>query len=207
MAKTSEVDLRRGIVGSAPAAQRIIDVSQLLPYVLLRDVDRVQQAFHDWWERMDRDGAAALAAPDTLETAVDVAMVRDCIQLTALVRDLGLSQYGWLPFNLRWEFQRVMEHRVSERERLTLTVELPEPLPGPWATPGKSPRRKTGKYGGFRLEDLPKYVGWFVACEVNGIKKKRFARDNGVARSHVYSAIDRVRTLLDCINHPDVAES
>jgi len=42
-----------------------------------------------------------------------------------------------------------------------------------------------------------------VACKVNNTPKKRLAREHHVARSHVQSAIRRVRTLLNCINHPD----
>ena len=41
-------DLEQGIVGSAPAAERLGDVMQLLPRILLRKDGRVRTAFAVW---------------------------------------------------------------------------------------------------------------------------------------------------------------
>jgi hypothetical protein len=205
---TSQADLDRGIVSSAPAAARVGEVSRLLPMVLLHDVDRVQQEFAVWRTRYDVARRVHLmetltqhwADWATAEVVVTAdpgieALIQDATHLFGVVKDLGLAKYRWLPRHLAMEFGRVALGVAAPLE-----VTFPDGLA--WATPGKRPKQRPGVFGGFRLEDLERNVTWFVACKVNGKRIKRFAIAQGVSRSTVQDAIKRVEILLDCINRP-----
>jgi hypothetical protein len=50
-----------------------------------------------WWNRMDREGAAFLTPVANREALLVRALLEDCFELTALVRELGLGQCRWLP--------------------------------------------------------------------------------------------------------------
>jgi hypothetical protein len=199
---TSQDDLARGIVGSAPAAARVAEVMRLLPQVLLREDPRVQTAFAVWWARMEQaeEQAEALvrAGADPSPLAVQ-ALQEDAAALFALVRSLGLDRYRWLPRMLRWEFQRVAEERAAG---VPMTLEITTPGNLSWATPGKRPKQRPGKWGGFRLEHIERNILWFYLCEVKHppVTKKQLAIAQGCARCDVQHAIRRARILLACIN-------
>jgi hypothetical protein len=129
MADTSLADLKRGIVGSEPAAERARDAAQLLSIVLLRDDARVQQAFSEWRARhgdhlhervaimgeLATHWQAAQGIPQTVGAiAADHGLLDDMRELKALTADLGLGHYGWLPQLFFWEFARAA---LGERDR------------------------------------------------------------------------------------------
>jgi hypothetical protein len=134
----SQTDLEQGIIGSAPAAERIAEVMRLFPMVLLREDPRVQAVYLAWLERMPDE------APTDQDAKLRILM-GDATQLFALLRDLGLERYRWLPKMLRFEFDRATREMAYSKP-FAVEVTLPPDLPWPMA--GKRPKRKPGAMGG-----------------------------------------------------------
>jgi hypothetical protein len=83
---TSRRDLDRHVVRSAPAAERVAEVTRLFPMVLLREDPRVQRAYAAWLARM-RD-----QVPTTQVAAKWCVLMEDARQL---LRDAG-RPISWL---------------------------------------------------------------------------------------------------------------
>jgi hypothetical protein len=152
----SQTDLEQGVVGSAAAAGRIIDVMRFFPQVLLREDPRVQAAYRSWLERMPDE------APTLQEDKWRI-LGEDATQLFALLRDLGLEQYRWLPRMLRFEFDRATHELVySSPTTIDMTPQRRALVHG-W----QSAKQKAGAYGGFRLEDIERNLLWFRAWQID----------------------------------------
>jgi hypothetical protein len=91
---------------------------------------------------------------------VERALREDTVALTALVRALGLARFRWLPYMLRWEFQRRVESLAAGRP-VTLEVALPDD-----GSAWRNPTGRAPKHGETHHEDLEQYVTWFYRREV-----------------------------------------
>jgi len=188
-------ELKLGIVVSEPAALRVGDAMRLLPLVLLRHDPRVKRAYDQWLARTCRHEEAG----DFTEPALLLASLEDSVQLNALVRDIGLTEYQtWLPRMLRWEFQRYLEGAAA------VEVTVPDGLAWSGALAANRPKRQPGAMGGFRLENVEQHIERFYFCEVKRPResKKALARRQGCLRSDVQHSVKRARMLLRCIDAP-----
>jgi hypothetical protein len=86
----------------------------------------------------------------------------DVFELAALVRQLGLSSYRWLPKQLLIQFCR--------ESGVPADVTLPTDLP--WGQAGRPP-----KHGESHHEDLDRYLTWFYRRTVKGDPWKAIERD------------------------------
>jgi hypothetical protein len=177
------------IVNSAPAADRVGEAMRLLPMILLRHDPRVQRVYAAWVAR-----AVGYEERGQMTEAAGIAhLFASSVELNALVRALKLQCYQtWLPAALLWEFSRCLEGAPK------VDVTVPEGLP--WPTSGKRPKRQPGAMGGYRLEDIEQHIERFYACEVQGVSKKRLAREHGCSRADVQHSIKRAQSLLACID-------
>jgi hypothetical protein len=114
-ATSSDSDLEQGIVGTAADADRVGDVLQLWPRVLMQD-PRVEEAYATWRFRHRSELREAVIAMHALtaewppsaglleQPGVDLLMA-DMRLLSMLVANLGLTS-PWLPKMLWFEFAR-----------------------------------------------------------------------------------------------------
>ncbi len=170
------------VVENLPDAERVLRAMRALIAVLVRDDARVQRFLQAWAERPHLP-------------ADNQSMRRDTDELRALVHELRLSEYQWLPSALFKEF-------------VGWSVELPAwTTDAPWASKGRRP-----KDGPKQREDLERNVEWFYRTRVKeppdseyAVGKEYAARENLTRRSQhstIQAGIKRVRDLLACIDAP-----
>ena len=208
MAKgASQKDLDRGIVGSAPAAARVAEVARLVTVVLLRHDKRVRDAYLAWQPNIEALRERVILMARLYETfdawsTTPQAVLQDrqaetlraeLHELHQLTKAIGLGQYRWLPLALWTAFA---DEALAEP---VARFSVPDKLP--WATRGKAPKASGPK--GFRLEDLERNVTWWYRCDVLvDIKTYSLAKEAGFTEPNIRQGVQRVRTLLACIDAP-----
>jgi hypothetical protein len=198
--------LRHWIVTNEATAERIADVSRLVPQTLLEHDIRIQRLFTFWWEtcgvedlphriqlvktwaRKSPTPGAVLQDPDLVSLYGELDGMRQVLQV------LGLGQYRWLPVDLWWAF-------VAQASGARVKVSIPGGLA--WEDgAGRRPKQPGPKAAtGSRVEDLERDVLWWYLCTIKVPPRKRLAlaREHGTVKSNVDRAIARVRHLMNAI--------
>lgn len=208
MAKASQSDPDQGTVNSAPTAAQVAEIARLVPMVLLREDPRVREAYVAWhphsmleelehrvvlMERLHEIWDLWSPTPGTVQEDPHIGGLHaELHTLDTLTKALGLGRYRWLPLRLWYAFA------AEALGQPVLQLSFPDGVPQ--ASAGKRPKRSGPK--GYRREDLERHVTWWYRCDVAGVTTSAIAKETGYPEPDVAEAVQRVRTVLPCIDAP-----